>query len=316
MQILGQPEVLDEMGERFLSIDIDIILAPATAAQLVTYTNFFSIFDLSCVRTDAIDFFEMGSILSKTTPGSQEWFSYFRCFRRRTWIFILVSLIVLSLISAMMRTTKNTYCGSIYYNFGEFFWNYFILLFQKSLQSFIIKSSFNYILTFVWVISAFFLAIQFGAYLLDYMVKVQPIYTIDSIDDLAKSELTIMARSEAALFMYAQNGETELAKKLLPLISDYQAYYMIEQELIDGLKQGTHAWVNQRLIIIFTVLMMSEKENTTKEQEHFIDSLHISKEDGGLEPYFMFINTKSDERILPWINEMFVNHFLFYFDNF
>ena len=97
--------------------------------------------------------------------------------------------------------------------------------------------------------------------------------------------------------------ETELAKELLPLLSSYDEYISIEQELIEGLDQGIHVYVHKRLVIMFTALLMSEKEELFDDQAQFIDSLHISNDDGVLEPYFIIINCLA-EKVLPRMNEM------------
>ena len=187
----------------------------------------------------------------------------------------------------------------------EYFWNYSILLYQKSFQYFILKSESKYSLSYVWVISAFFLSILFGGYLLDNMVKVQPVNKINSINDIADNKKRIIAIQNNALVKYANRGETELAQKLSALLAtDLDYYYSNLGDISESLKQGSHVMLNQRLVLIFNALRMSELETNIKDQEQFIDSLHISKEDGGLEPYFIFINVESNRKISPLVNKM------------
>ena len=42
--------------------------------------------------------------------------------------------------------------------------------------------------------------------------------------------------------------------------------------------------------------------------QNIIEVLHISEDDGGLEPYFMFINDDVDKVILNKLNNVLVNY--------
>ena len=263
-----------------------LILSPATAGQYLKYTETMLGFGLNFCHTVCLGFFEMGCFLGRTWPGQLPPFEFLSCFQFETWSLLFTTIIVLSIVSSW--TLKNF--KFIY----EFSWNYFNLLFQKSFQKFILKANQNYLL-YIWVLSSLFLSIYFCADLLDKMVRAQPSIKIDSLEQLAKSKFKIIARKDSSLAEFAENlPEIELARQIQPLLELYEFYDSKEERTI-RLKAGTHVYVNQRLVLMFGAIGMSHLEGIGL---NLMEILHISEDDGGLEPYFIFVNLETDKSIL------------------
>jgi hypothetical protein len=273
-----------------------LIVSPATAGQYLGYKQTMYEAGLNFSHTVCLGFFEMGCFIARTWPGQLRPFEYLSCFQIDTWSLLFTAILVLSIISSVRL--KNY---SIFY---EYAWNYFNLLFQKSFQKFIWKTNKNYLL-YIWVLSSLFLSIYFCADLLDKMVRAQPTIKIDSLEHLAKIKLKIIARADGALAEFAELKETELAHQIQPLLELYD-FYDSKEERIKGLRAGTHVYVNQRLVLLFDAITISQMDLELNPSLglNLMDILHISEDDGGLEPYFLFANTVTDEIILSKLKYM------------
>ena len=268
---------------------LDVILSPATAGQYLRSKVLMSFTSLKFFHTVCLGFFEMGSILARTWPGRLRPFEYFRSFQIGTWSLLLTSIVILSVMSAIkLKNLRFVY---------ECAWNYFNLLFQKSFQRFNLKKNQNYFL-YIWVLSSLFLSILFCADLLDNMVRAQPTVKIDSLEQLVKSNLKIIARVDSALAEFAELKEIKLANQIKPLL---EIYYNVNSEdyLAKCLRAGTHAYINQKLVLMFAAKAMSFLEGIGL---NLIEILHISEDDGGLEPYFIFVNQVTDKKVLLNLN--------------
>ena len=70
------------------------------------------------------------------------------------------------------------------------------------------------------------------------------------------------------------------------------------------LRNGTRAFSEYRLSLIYTMDILMKYETLGPNDPKLTDLLHISEESGGLEPYFIFINDKSEQWITDDINNM------------
>ena len=136
-----------------------------------------------------------------------------------------------------------------------------------------------------WILSAFLLNIEFNAFFLDEMVSPTPVTKIDSIDELFKSNMVIMARDDSSFLSYL----TAIKSPMKNRVKDYNNFPKIQGQLFEGLRNGSLAHVNHKYIMIFILLIMKEYyvEKSYDNYEEILDQLHISKEDGGSEPYFI-----------------------------
>ena len=134
------------------------------------------------------------------------------------------------------------------------------------------------------------------------MVRAQPVNKIDSLEQLAKSKLKIIAREDSALAEFAHLKEIELAHLIQPLLELYPFYDSVEERTI-RLRAGTHIYVNQRLVLMFAAIAMSLLEGIGL---NLMEILHVSEDDGGLEPYFIFVNHETDKSVLFKLNGVYV----------
>ena len=138
------------------------------------------------------------------------------------------------------------------------------------------------------------------------MARTIPVLKIDSLEQLAqRKDLKILVRSDSSLFKYASDVNSELARAIDKQLDPYSDYNGpgFREKLATGLRNGSFVYVNTRLTVIFGIMNLSDFHKKLGE-EPLIDILHISEEDGGLEPYFAFFNAESDPWILNTLNKM------------
>ena len=185
--------------------------------------------------------------------------------------------------------------------FGKNVWNYSIHLLGKSTTK-INKIPGNLLMNLkaTWLLSAFMINILFNVYFLEEMVLPTPLTKIDSIDDLFKSNMVILARLDSALYTYLDSIQSPLINR----IESYRNFESINEKLFHGLRTGSMAYVNQKFILIYSILVMNDmvKQQQRNGYNLYNDNeitsmLHISKDDGGTEPYYLIINENLDDDI-------------------
>ena len=291
------PDSATELIKNMMNDMPDILLLPTTASLYIKLSDRLSQFKIKFKHSGCVDFFEMATIAARTYPGALPKFTYFRCFSVEVWVLIAISIIVLSLISTQ-QTLKLI-------DFYEFLWNYSTILFTKSFQKFITHLKCKYFLE-IWLISAFILSIEFTAYLLDFMALTQPVVKIDTLKQLGqRTSMKIVARSDSSLAKYAEVVDSDLARAISLRLQTYSDTFTEQQieNLSKGLRNGSIAFINVRLTLIFSIMSLPQYKSHPNE-ENLIEMLHISEDNGGLEPYFVLFNPKSDEWIPKAMNKM------------
>ena len=120
--------------------------------------------DVGFKYSGLVSFFEIGTFASKFYPDVKPVFKFLGMFDKIVWSMIIISIIVLSIISSVNQKIK----------IQEFIWNYFELLFSRSIQKRIGKNARKLCLG-VWLVSTFYLSTVFTSQLLDYMITAVPI---------------------------------------------------------------------------------------------------------------------------------------------
>ena len=130
------------------------------------------------------------------------------------------------------------------------------------------------------------------------MILPTPITKIDTIDDLFDSDMRILSRHDSALYTYL-----ELIGS--PFVNRFDTYKdVISKEVtFDGLRTGSLAYIYHKYILIFQALELNAMFNILNDEE-FMDSLHISKDDGGSEPFFIVVTGDLDKDIIGDFNIM------------
>ena len=120
-----------------------------------------------------------GRVLARTIQKDHMPFKLFETMDYRIYFSILASVIIISLVMAISRTSIKTFVSN--------FWSYLsvILSDTHSIKN-AVKSTAERLLTCVWLMSCTVLLAAFSGLLRDLMIKPKPIYWIDSWDDLAE----------------------------------------------------------------------------------------------------------------------------------
>ena len=271
----------------------DIILAPVSTSQFLLYNSRFDFFGIDYVISNSIGFLDISSILSKMKVQTRPLFQSFRCFDHNIWSFILISIILISLLSSFKNFNITIFVKNV--------WKYSINLLGKSTTK--INKTQGYLLINLkatWLLSAFMINILFNAFFLEEMVSPTPVTKIDSIDDLFKSDMVILARLDSALYTYLDSIQSPLINR----IESYRNFESINEKLLHGLRSGSLAFVNQKFILIYSILVINDMVKQQRGNGYNLykvneisSMLHISKDDGGTEPYYLIINGNMDDDI-------------------
>lgn len=236
-------------------------------------------------------------MVSRTSQGKVAMFAYFKCFPHLVWALVFLSALTFTVLA--MLATRRVNVKSL----RDFFWNYTCSLTLKPMESSHIRSV-PYLINGLWLSSALVLTTQFTAYLLDYMIKGIPLDTITTIEELSKrNQIKVVVRGDSLLSkMAAESSAIGLA------LSTHMSTYLdfesedVDQTIMKGLTDGSVAYVNDRLILFFTLLGLKEKYKFS------FDSLHISTESSFFEPYFLFTNDLIPKWAQHYLDKVYVNH--------
>ena len=293
------PHTYEEILRRAITKTTDILLSPATTSQFFFYHNNLKKFGVNLGRTNYIDFFEMSSILSKNKLESRPLFECFRCFDVNIWTLIMTSILAFSLLSWSRQPS--------FYNLYQNVWNYSISLLNVNIQNFpktlIDKSK---IKLGAWLFLAFLLNTTFVSYFFDYLILPTPITKIDTIEQLFDSDMRIVARKDCALYQYLLSSKSEQIDR----VDLYTDYSIIKDKLFVGLRTGSHAYVNHKYILVFVALDFNSMykrlklDDISNQGKDLINCLHISKDGGVFEPYYMLTNGDLDTDINNDLTDM------------
>ena len=292
------PTNMDEFVNNVIEEKIDIMMTPAIASQFIKYSSLMNILDKNFVNSVFVDFFEMASIASKILPGVQyqALFSYFKCFRIEVWSLIFTTMLFLTLLSVWQ--TKN------FKDFSNFLWNYFILMFGNPSKNFLNRKKIKYFVA-IWLMSVLLLSNDFTASILVFMVRAIPELKIDSLEQLSRrTDLKIIVRDDSGLVAFTEKVDSELARSLAKQLDTFNNYGQVVDKLVNGLRDGSIAYINPRLTLIFGLISLSQMKKRTANEESLTDVVHISEGNDGLEPYFILINNKTDDQIKRCMNKL------------
>jgi len=269
----------------------DILLAPLLPTQFMRYNSMLNPLGISFNLTNYIDFLETNNIVAKTWRGAIPLFTYIHTFSLVTWMFIILCILIISFISTH-KISKNFNIITV------FIWHYFTLMFSKSIQSFLLNQKLRLLLG-IWLIVSLFISTLFTAVLLDHMVRPVPVLYIDSIEQLAqRTDIQVVARSDGPLVEYINSINTSASKEIDDKLIKYVNFEDIRHLVMSGLRNGSIAFVNNRLTLIYCL----QETAYFAEMNHMygtplIDLVHISRSNWH-RPYFTFVNKATKYKTL------------------
>ena len=264
-----------------LLIGFDVILQPSTATYIDAVIS-----NPKLAITRCLDFLEVGTFASRINVGKVNMFEFVRCFSIDVWALILCSLLVLSLISKLNYSEKID-------SFFEHFWQYFMILLKNSVSKSPIISKKRNVMG-IWFLAVFVLSVAFTAFLMDHLIRAAPVDILDDLQLLAAHpEIKILVKYDHSM---VGNPETDLAKALKQRTQIFFDVSEISGELITGIKNGSFAYVNTRLSLIDDLNKFSLIDQIINNQSDLAQTVHISEDSGGLEPYFILTCAYT-----PWI---------------
>ncbi|CAG2104431.1 unnamed protein product [Medioppia subpectinata] len=296
VKFMAKTESIEEMILGVMEKKTNILMTPLVASEYIEYSTQLREFDFYFRHSDCIDYYEMAAFVSLSTIGDgRTHFTYFRCFSPGVWLCAVLSIWVLSLVSSR----------NICHESHTFFWHYFTIMFIKSMPLFIQRSNQRFIIS-VWLVSALVLSTCFTTYLLDHMSSAAPVMTIDTLDALSRRpDMKIVVRNESSLAQYSRLYDTELAANIRQNLRPYMDYEEVRDELIVGLRNGSMAYANARLTIIFDLMQMTRLDTSPEaNRTKLIDVMHIADDSEGLEPYFLFVTEESEDWVHKGLNRV------------
>ena len=154
----------------------------------------------------------------------------------------------------------------------------------------------------IWLMASLVISIEFTSYLMDKLIRSLPSANIDTIEELFHQEnLKTVVRSDGPLATYASRIGDKAIDQLIP----YEEYGNVVNDLGSGLMNGSLAYANNRLTLIFDLIELNEMNERLEENgPQLIDMIHISEGSLGFEPYFAFLNSESDSWIASALNKV------------
>ena len=263
-----------------------MILGPGTDSQFLLYQEQLSFLTIALRHTTLVDFFESNTFVSRTNAGKVAMFAYLKCFPKLVWALVFLSAFIISVTAIL--ATKHFKSRSL----RDLFWSYTSLLTCQPMQLSHIRSV-PYLITGLWLTSALVFTTQFSAYFFDNLIKGVPIDVINTIEELSERDhIKVVVRDDSLLSKFAATDTSSTARALSTHINEYFDFESedIEHTIMKGLTNGSVAYVNDRLILLFTLIGLREQFNFSYE------SLHISTESSVFQPYFLLTN----EMIPKW----------------
>ena len=143
------------------------------------------------------------SVLASTIKGKYTPFKIFETMDFRIYIFILLSVFIMSLVVAIPRVSINVFFSNLWSHLS------IILSDNYSVKSAVMSTA-DRLMIGVWLMSCTVLLAAFSGLIRELMIKPKPIYWIDSLDDLAEwKHLTIWTTSATGLSYYLTNFRNE-----------------------------------------------------------------------------------------------------------
>lgn len=284
-----------ELAFTMIQQGLDILLAPGMISQYFIFNEKFPNYGLYFDHSVSVGYLQSNIIAAKVWSGRADMFAYFKCFSVTVWISLLITIVFISVISAIMRMVKDKGHVAIrcrVYLVIDYLWNYSITLLYGAMSEQTLLSTSRSMIA-LWLLSAMFISIEFMAFTLDFMVTTLPDIQINTLEDLAnRKDMKIIVRNDSALAMYVTNTDTELTKSLRKKMLGYVDMEAedIAAQISEGLIEGTAAFINRKSMILFHLAKISRSQNVT------FDNINLSQESSIYEPFFILYNRDID----PW----------------
>ena len=284
---------MDGLADQILSEGYQFIWGHVKIQQYIKYSGYMQMVGINIPYLRLVGFIYPNTIVSKIIPGTAPDFIYFSCYSTLTWTLIFISILIMSFIHLMrvnlIKLTRSTRSFNQHVKiFLETVINYISPFVSRALDQCHINQSLRLSLA-IYLLYSMVISIEFNNFLLDYMQIELPTIKINTIEDLAKrSELKIILRQDSSLYAFADNGKTELARKIKTHLREFNDFDKdgIETKMLKGLMDGSIAYIQDHMILVITLLHIKKK----KKDIFSLDNLHISTESAGYEPYFIMFD--------------------------
>ena len=274
-----------------------LIFAPAGASSYFVASKIAKLVNEKITVLGPVDFYEVGVILARTEPGSNEVFQFFRSFPQIVWLLIFVSIFMNSLFNSITTSSPR--------KLFAYFWNYFELLFSSPMQILLVETNCKFILG-IWILSCYYFAIGFTSFMMDYMIRSVPLNKIDILNDLAyRDQMTVYTRFGSPFAGYIQSVENKITNSIKSRLKTFNKFDEIIDNLAIGLLNGTASLSASRTNMFFRINQIQQSMRYLKnEQEQFSNIMHISEQSIGFQPNFLLFNSKTNQKILNKFSKM------------
>ena len=279
-----------EIIANIINEKIDLLLTPVVPKHFLIYTNKMKDFGLEFGHSSIIDYFEAGTVASLKRESSIPILILFKSFPINVWIAIWSTFLLLTMFAFIGKRNQITL-----HNFTNRIFNQFSILVSQPINGVTFIKSCD-ITILIWLMAALFLTKEYTTYLLDKLIRSTPSASIDSVEHLFLSDLKIVVKADNPLVSYAERVSPQTVEQMI----FYDDYDTVVSSLASGLVNGTIAYVNNRMTLIFDLLRLQEQYS----QNHLVSSIHLSRGSLGFEPYFVFINAESPEWLHLIINRV------------
>ena len=283
----------DEFSEKLMTGSYQLVWGPTKISHYLTYGKIIKSFTGSDLNLSMwVGMMSPNTMVTKILPGSVPEFIYFRCYSIITWILILITILLISIIHLfkLRVTSSNRIANSAKQQakiLMEIMINHISPLLSRSLERDQAVKSSRLSLS-VYLLFSMVISIKFCTYLLDNLQWELPVIKINTLEDLAqRKNIKIIVRHDSSFVTFVDQGDSELTRSIQKQLEPYFDFDEddIENKLVKGLMEGSVAYFQEHLTVVQILFDLKTRNKTFS-----MDNLHISTGSAGDQPYFILYN--------------------------
>jgi uncharacterized membrane protein YcgQ (UPF0703/DUF1980 family) len=231
-----------------------------------------------------------GHILSAIRPGQRYIFDYFLSFDTKVWLFMILTLIIISLMMSLTQRSFKLILSN--------FWHFSSILLSEIFPKRMITNNLTQrIIICFWLIFCTIFLSAFSGVLYGFFIKNIPNDVIDSWDELYSIKELRITISDYSLFSdYSKNNKNSFDFKAR--IDEKFSLNYSESDylsLFEEIKKSNRVFMGEKQALN---ALVSKYGQTLK------NSLHLSKYGGGTTPYALILNTFIDSQLEIDLNKL------------
>lgn len=238
------------------------------------------------------------AILARRDVGEKSSFLYFMAFTEPVWLLIGISLVLMSFHSALISKALHTERSNMAF---VGLWDYTRVLLEEPVRE-VPRSHANQLLLGVWFLTTMVLQSAWSGGMFDYIIRPPTWIKVESLEDLSKRhDLVPVAFKYETGWEYIRSRCDEVARSMDPRTLDFE-YDGVEFEkqwqiALEQVGRGEIAMISELLAMTWNRNRMLTAGWTNTYVTQDLNAMFTK-------PYFLSVNKKSAEWLLPPLNNL------------